>query len=215
MNAGSRESSRGDIPSPIDLRSMHDARAWADSALLKRPWRKDFFARFETSISNAPLRVARILELGSGPGFLAERLLPAFPSVEYVALDFSPAMHQLAAERLQPWLPRIEFVERSFREPNWTQDLGNFDCVVTNQAVHELRHKRHAAVLHRQVREVLAPGALYLVCDHFSGEGGMMDDSLYMSVDEQREALEAAGFGSVELLLQQGGLVLHQAARSG
>jgi SAM-dependent methyltransferase len=214
MNTGGRENSLVDVPSPIDLRTMHDARAWADSANLKRPWRTDFFARFEMAISNAPSRIARILELGSGPGFLAERLLPAFPSVEYVALDFSPAMHQLAAKRLQPWLPRVNFVERSFRDAAWAQDLGSFDCVVTNQAVHELRHKRHAAELHCQVREVLAAGGLYLVCDHFAGEGAMKDHSLYMSVDEQREALEAARFDSVKLLLQQGGLVLHQ-ARSG
>jgi len=31
-----------DVPSPIDLRSMHDAREWAASAMIKRPWREDF-----------------------------------------------------------------------------------------------------------------------------------------------------------------------------
>jgi predicted methyltransferase len=43
---------------------------------------------------------------------------------------------------------------------------------MTNQAVHELRHKRHARELHRQVARLLTPGGSYLVCDHFCGPGG-------------------------------------------
>jgi SAM-dependent methyltransferase len=203
---------RSDVPSPIDLRTIGDAQAWEASAMVKRPWRSKFFAAFASAIGAAPARVTRVLELGSGPGFLAYELLSALPAIEYVALDFSPAMHQLASARLGPLASRVQFVERSFREPGWADGLGIFDCVVTNQAVHELRHKRHAAGLHRQVRDILAPNGTYLVCDHFAGEGGMKDDQLYASVEEQREALLAAGFATVTLLLHEGGLVLHQAA---
>lgn len=200
-----------DVPSPIDLRTMRDALAWAASAMEKRPWRADFFARFRDAIAARPGGVGRILELGSGPGFLAERLVPAFPAAQYVALDFSPAMHELARRRLAPWVPRITFVERNLRDAHWSRGLGVFDCVVTHQAVHELRHKRYAAGLHAQVRALLAEGGCYLVCDHFAGDGGMADGNLYMSVQEQRAALHAAGFGSVQLLLEMGGLALHQA----
>lgn len=202
-----------DIPSPIDLRTLRDALAWEASALQKRPWRAEFFARFQQAIADRPTGARRILELGSGPGFLAERLLPAFPEAAYVALDFSPAMHQLAARRLAPWLSRVTFVERSFRDAAWSRDLGVFNWVVTHQAVHELRHKRYAAGLHAQARALLAEGGCYLVCDHFAGEGGMADGNLYMSVQEQRAALHTAGFESVNLLLEQGGLVLFQAVK--
>lgn len=200
-----------DVPSPIDLRTMRDAQAWAASAMEKRPWRLEFFARFEAAIAGMPMAVRRILELGSGPGFLADRLVPAFPAAEYVCLDFSPAMHELAARRLAPWLSRVRFVERSFRDAAWPRHLGMFDCVVTHQAVHELRHKRYAAELHTRVRALLAKGGSYLVCDHFAGEGGMKDENLYMSAQEQRAALHTAGFETVNLLLEKGGLVLHQA----
>jgi predicted methyltransferase len=99
----------------------------------------------------------------------------------------------------------------SFREPAWTQALGQFDFVVTHQAVHELRHKRHAAALHAQVKSLLLRGGHYLVCDHFCGEGGMANDQLYMSVAEQRQALLSAGFVTVEQVLLKSGLVLHNA----
>jgi predicted methyltransferase len=65
----------------------------------------------------------------------------------------------------------VTFVERSFKEEDWSLGLGPFHCVVTNQAIHELRHKHYASRLHTQVRSLLAPGGLYLVCDHFAGEG--------------------------------------------
>ena len=79
------------------------------------------------------------------------------------------------------------------------------------QAIHELRHKAHASRLHSQVRKVLKPGGAYLVCDHYVGEDGMTNDQLYMTVAEQRAALEAAGFAVTEMLRMRG-LVLHRAA---
>ena len=197
-----------DVPSPIDLRLMEDARPWAEAALAKRPVRPEIFDAFAREIGTGRRRV---LELGSGPGFLAGHLLRANPGLRYVALDFSAAMHQLAAERLGERAAHVSFVERSFREPSWGEGLGPFDVVVTNQAVHELRHKDYAAALHAQVRPLLAPGGVYLVCDHFLGEGGLSNDSLYMTVAGQRDALLRGGFASVDEVMVKGGLALHRA----
>ena len=201
-----------DVPSPIDLRNMEDAREWARTAMSKRPWRAEFFEAFSGLIGNAGDRSCRVLELGSGPGFLAEHLLRSHPAISYMALDFSAAMHELAAQRLGELGSRVEFVERSFRNPLWSQDLGSFEFVVSNQAVHELRHKRHATALHAQVRDLLSPEGQYLVCDHFFGEGGMSNDQLYMSIAEQKQALLSAGFVNVEEIMCKGGLVLHNAS---
>ncbi|ALV06440.1 class I SAM-dependent methyltransferase [Roseateles depolymerans] len=198
-----------DVPSPIDLTRMDDAREWAQQAMLKRPWRTEFFAEFARVLDEGEAQ--QVLELGSGPGFLARHLLEALPQIQYTALDFSAAMHQLAAERLGALQSRVRFVERSFREPAWVEGLGPFDHVVTHQAVHELRHKRYTPMLHEQVRGLLAPGGRYLVCDHFSGPGGMKNDQLYMSIDEQREALQRAGFARVEPVLLKRGLMLYLA----
>lgn len=200
-----------DVPSPIDLRRPDHAREWTEHAMAVRPWRADFFDAFVDEIGPGAGRPRRVLELGSGPGFLASRILQAWPDLDYVAVDFSAAMHELSRERLGPLASRARFVERNLRDADWGDGLGPFDAVVTHQAVHELRHKQHAPALHRQVRQLLAPGGLYLVCDHFLGEGGMKNDQLYMTVDEQREALAGAGFAPVEVVLLKQGLVLHRA----
>lgn len=202
-----------DVPSPIDLRTMHDARDWESTAMQKRPWRTEFFDAFAHEVQSvARLRGVQVLELGSGPGFLAKHLLDRIPNItRYLALDFSPAMHQLAIQRLGEQASRVELVERSFLQPAWHSDLGFFDFVITHQAVHELRHKRHAAALHANVARLLMPAGKYLVCDHFSGVDGMKNTELYMSIDEQAQALKQGGFMSVLCLLAKGGLVLHGA----
>lgn len=198
-----------DVPSPIDLQAAEDAKAWADTANLHRPWRARFFETIAEALD--PTRPARVLELGSGPGFLAEHVLRSRPSIDMVLLDFSAPMHDLARTRLQAYSHRVRYVQRSFKESQWMQGLGAFDYVITNQAVHELRHKRHAEPLHRQVRSVLSGSGAYLVSDHYFGEGGMMKEGLYMTPEEQCRAISSAGFSRVEELLRLGGMVLHGA----
>lgn len=202
-----------DVPSPIDLRDFKDAREWERTALDKRPSRTNFFEAFAEQIRLHPRLVAKVLELGSGPGFLAEHLLATLPQISYTALDFSGAMHELARARLGKTAERVGFVEGNFKDEDWAYELGLFDCVVTHQAVHELRHKRHATQLHRQVATILSVGGLYLVCDHFSGSGGMVDDQLFMTQEEQKASLSAAGFEVTELLKTEDTLSMYRAIR--
>lgn len=200
-----------DVPSPIDLRQLPDAIEWEQTAMEKRPWRTEFFKHFASDMSAATPPVQSVLELGSGPGFLAEHLMTAFADISYVLLDFSPAMHQLARKRLGAVAERAEFIERNFKEPDWSLGLEKYDYIVTNQAVHELRHKCHAAALHAHARALLSSGGSYLVCDHFVGDGGMKNADLYMTIEEQKQTLHSAGFSAVKQLLAKGGMVLHKA----
>jgi SAM-dependent methyltransferase len=201
-----------DVPSPIDLCDPEDAREWERTAQA-RPGRIQMFQAIATQLGQLRARDLKVLDLGSGPGFLAEFLLDALPNPRLTLLDFSPAMQELARIRLQGRATKVSFLTSSFKNPDWARDLGIFDAVVTNQAVHELRHKRYAEALHSQVLTLLSPGSPYLVCDHFYGVGGLSNDQLYMSVEEQRQSLLNAGFKSVEQVHKVGTLVMHRAAR--
>lgn len=201
-----------EIPSPIDLKQTADAEEWARTALIKRPARTEFIAAFaDIARQHASQKSIRILELGSGPGFLAEHLLYTFPKCQYIALDFSPAMHALARQRLGSTNKAIQFLERDFLDPNWVQGLGQFDLIVTIQAVHELRHKSRASTLHTQARSLLHQHGNYLVCDHHTDTGGMNNTELYMSIQEQQSALAEAGFHHIALILEKSGMALHHA----
>jgi len=200
-----------DVPSPIDLRLMSDASEWEATATEKRPWRTAFFAKFADELAQMEPAAAHVLELGSGPGFLASKVLSDVPYLRMSLFDFSEAMHVLAKKRLGAMVDRVEFLVGSFKDPQWFQGLNGFDAVITNQAVHELRHKQYAEELHRQVARVLRSGGTYLVSDHFAGPGGMTNDQLFMTVAEQKSAIESAGYASVRQVLLKGGMVLHRA----
>jgi SAM-dependent methyltransferase len=200
-----------DVPSAIDLRSMAHARDWATTAMAKRPWREEFFGQIAHELSQISAAPLSILELGSGPGFLARHVLSALPTSKYVALDFSTAMHELARQRLRGQASQVEFLEVDFRAAHWAKGLPCVDAVVTMQAVHELRHKRHAPQFYQTVRPLVTQGGILLMCDHFVGSQGMSDRMLFMTPEEHAAALRDGGFATVELLLQKGGLVLFRA----
>lgn len=199
-----------DVPSPIDFCDPRDARAWERTAQA-RPGRSDMFQVFGQELAVMGTRDLRVLDLGSGPGFLAEYLIDAIPAVRLTLLDMSAPMHRLAADRLGSRAARVAFVERSFKDEGWADGLGPFDAVITNQAVHELRHKRYATRLHSAVKGLLAPAGMYLVCDHFCGEGGFSNDQLYMTIEEQGTALREAGFPDVQPIARAGTMVMHRA----
>lgn len=200
-----------DVPGPIDLRDPVDAREWERTAQL-RPGREEISRAFCVELQATNGSAPDVLELGSGPGFLAAFLLEKLPHLRLTLLDFSAAMHDLAQIRLGEASNQVRFLELNFKDKDWSQRLGPFDAIISNQSVHELRHKRYATGLHKQVARVLKKGGLYLVCDHFFGEGGLTDDQLFMTIDEQRQALLNAGFMHVECVSQAGSLVLHRAA---
>jgi cyclopropane fatty-acyl-phospholipid synthase-like methyltransferase len=199
-----------DVPSPIDLRDPETAARWAAEANRARPYRTEVFDRMAAELREAKPG-SSLLELGSGPGFLAAALLEVVPVRSYTLLDFSDAMHDLARQRLAHHASRCVYVTADFSRPAWSAGLGPFDAIVTLQAVHELRHKGHAPSLHRAVRALLERGGLYLVCDHFAGLGGMQDHDLYATIEEQAEALSEAGFREVCQIHRVGSLVLHRA----
>jgi SAM-dependent methyltransferase len=199
-----------DVPSPIDFHLPSDAADWAATAMVKRPWRQSFFRSFVAELELRVSAEGSILELGSGPGFLAREILESLPQVLYTALDFSAPMHALAKERLGPLARRVRFVKLDFKTPQWADGLSSYDAVVTMQVVHELRHKRHAAFLYKAVRRLLRPGGLFLVCDHVCGEVGVANASLYMSLDEHRLALGEAGFSAHEVR-HENGMVMYRA----
>ncbi|NVB84066.1 MAG: class I SAM-dependent methyltransferase [Kofleriaceae bacterium] len=194
-----------DLPIRVDFRDPATARTWIEETRIKRPYRPRFFAAFCAAL--APRRQLRILELGSGPGQLAREILLHCDVHSYHALDFSQAMHELAAEHLGELATRVTFVIRDFREPAWPNGLGELDAVVTLQAAHETRHKRHLVPLLERARTVLAPGGVLLYADHYLTPESKLP-GLSPARDDQPLALERAGFVDIELRHEEGNMAL-------
>jgi len=152
---------------------------------------------------------AEVLELGAGPGLLAETILRHCPNVsKYTLLDFSYTMLTVSRERLREF-PRAQFLSADFKKPDWTAGLRtDYSAVVAMQAVHEIRHKRHVPGLYRQVARHLRPGGRLIVCDGTPRDDSLVRNSLYMTPNEQVDAFHGAGFVDVEVKLTIGSIVL-------
>lgn len=203
-----------DVPSGIDLRVEAVAQQWAVEADVKRPWRAELRTAIAERLARHQRESLRVLELGSGPGLLAEQILLTCAVAQYTLLDFSPPMLELSRARMRLH-PAATFALVDFKQPGWTLLVpgGPFDAIVAMQAVHELRHKRHAQALYEQVRGVLRPGGVLVVCDHTPPDDSERFRALHATVDEQHAALAAAGFAAVSTLCEQRGLYVCVALR--
>lgn len=197
-----------DVPIRVDFRDPATARTWIEETRIKKPFRPRFFAAFCAALPAT--RPLRILELGSGPGLLAHEILLRCDVSAYVALDWSQATHDLAAEHLGDLAPRVTFVVRDFREATWPANLGVFDTIVTMQAAHETRHKRHVVPLLARARTLLAPGGLLLYCDGYLHPDTKLP-ALFFDRADQPRALERAGLVDVRLLHDEGNQALYAA----
>ena len=204
---------RQDVPYGNDWHSAEEAAAWAEEADRRRPWRAQIRDHIARRVAVLPTG-ARVLELGSGPGFLAHRVMQSCPTLGgYTLLDFSEPMLALSRERLGMF-PSASFVLASFKSGDWPRHVGGpFDCILSMQAVHELRHKRHALRLYEQAYDVLAVPGSIMICDHTPFDDSSNSTALYMTELEQQEALAGARFANVRIELRMDSLVVYAGER--
>ncbi len=200
-----------DVPYGEDLQSPEGARAWADAADRKRPHRFPIRLAIVERIKALP-DGARVLELGSGPGLLAEQVLSQCSALgTYTLFDFSEPMVAMSRQRTARFAA-AQFVVGDFRTRSWAIRVpGPWDAVVSTQAVHEVRHKRHVPALYRDIVEILAPSGLFLVGDRTPEDDSPRSTALFMTADEQLSALRGAGFIDVRLVTSGDALALCEA----
>ena len=201
------ENPNQDVPSPIDLRNPIDATDWVATADRKRPWRASIRTTIAELLRAASPAPRRVLEIGSGPGLLAEAILQICQLQNYTLFDFSVPMLNMSRERIGSH-PSATFVLGDFKRSSWTEGLGSFDAVVAMQSVHEIRHKRHVPGLYREICRILGANGLLVVCDHTPFENMVPFTALYSTEIEQHAALSAAGFINVRTHMSVNGLYI-------
>ena len=110
----------------------------------------------------AGVRNARILEVGPGPGHVAERLLAMLRGAHWTGLDVDPAMLRASEARLRRREvdDRAAFVEADVAAMPLEDE--SFDLVVSSFSAH---HWPDPAAGFKEIRRVLRPGGVALVYD--------------------------------------------------
>lgn len=199
-----------EVPYGEDLQSTVGAAAWVLAADRKRPWRAGFRELIAEHV--AAFGGRRVLELGSGPGLLARCVLERCAAVrEYVLIDFSEPMLAMSRENVAGF-SAARFVLGDFRADSWfARASPPFDSILAMQSVHEVRHKRHVPMLYSRMRRLAAPAATIFVCDHMPKDDSWPAAALYMTEQEQLNALIGAGFEDAAVVKSENGLVLYRA----
>ena len=107
-------------------------------------------------------RSPTILDLGIGPGELAERCLAVCPDGTMIGIDIDPAMLEVARKRLaKRSAPRL--IKGDFREIA----LPHCDAIVACIALHHVRSAEEKRELYKKCAQALRPGGLFVSADCF------------------------------------------------
>ena len=101
----------------------------------------------------------RVLELGCGTGEWASLFLKRYSDIEYLAIEFSEKMRELASQRCAKRGGRIELLNQDLNQP---LPPGPFDLVVSFFAIHHVRDKRR---LIGDVYDRLSPSGRFIYAD--------------------------------------------------
>ena len=115
-----------------------------------------------TLLEFIPPSTRRILDLGTGDGRLLALVRQQHPDTDAVAVDFSPAMLEVARNRFAEE-PRVTIVAHNMDQP--LPNLGKFDAVISSFAIHHLVHERKRA-LYAEIFDVLNPGGVFCNLEH-------------------------------------------------
>ncbi len=185
---------------------------WTSVANSKRPFRPEFFEAFVSEL--AVLHNPKVLDVGSGPGFLAERVLGGCNVDSYHLFDFSPHMLELSRARLRGCGGRAVFHQGSFLDSGWERSLpAPFDAIVSMQAIHEVRDSARIPRLYDELKLLLREGGVILIADEVN-DGDKKEKHL-LSLNEHETALLKAGFEEIRPVHAAGDLVLFAATRCG
>jgi tRNA (cmo5U34)-methyltransferase len=170
------------------------------------------YAELEDAVAAATtgLELRRVLELGTGTGETAVRILAQHPAAEWVGIDASEAMLARARERL----PRADLRAARLEDP---LPEGPFDLVVSVLAVHHLAGEAKRSLFTRvaQLSHNFVMGDV--VVPERPEDAVIEIDGVYdvpSSVADQVAWLEAAGFDSVETRAITADLAVFAARRS-
>ncbi len=164
----------------------------------------------------AEWRGGRVLELGTGTGETARRLLERLDDALIVSVDESAEMLHAAAHNLPA--DRVELVQGRLQDP---LPQGSFDLVVSALAIHHLDHHEKPDLFSR-IRAALGPGGRFVLADV------IVPEEPYAAVipltpaydkpsplADQLRWLRDAGFRSVDVVWRHDDLAIVVAAAAG
>jgi len=139
-----------------------DSAIYRAIAAVAVPRRDEMMAALVAAVPFALDEPIKILELGSGEGLLASRLLERFPRASLTALDGSESMRREAAARLGVHGDRARVAAFDLPTLDWWDRMFGVDLIVSSLALHHLNDAKKQYFYKAAADRMSARGALLI-----------------------------------------------------
>ena len=144
----------------------------------------------------------RVVELGIGPGYLAQHVLQAMPTISYCGIDFSTPMLDIARARLRRYAPRITYLQADLVRDDW-QDIvdGPVDAVISTWSLHDLGSQQNVQTVYAKSASALRGRGILLNGDFIRPDGATQAfEAGRFEVDRHLELMRQTGFKHAKCL---------------
>lgn len=182
---------------------FHDeafAVGWAERFIPTAPRLRLFDAMVEQLRGSS---AGRVVELGVGPGYLAEHVLANLPAVQYIAVDFSEPFLSIARQRLARFAGRVTYVQADLFSDDWPDEIESppVDACISTWALHDLGSPDATSKVYRDCSGLLAADGVLLNGDFVKPEGTAYQfEAGRFEVSPHLEMMRSAGFIRCECL---------------
>jgi SAM-dependent methyltransferase len=185
---------------------FHDAdfvRGWARRFVPTEP-RLQLFDMILAEVEKLGKAAPHIVELGTGPGYMARHILERHAKLSYEALDFSEVFLVVARETIGGLVNRVTFTNADLLDQNWPGKLSRRpDAIVSTWALHDLGGRKPIADVYARCYETLPKGGVLVNGDFIKPDGTAWEfEEGRFEIDVHLDFLRQAGFAEPKAIAQ-------------
>lgn len=186
--------------------STDEAAAYAAGLDERWPERAAIQAHLSAQLALPAGQPAQVVELCTGAGALATRLLVDYPLIRYTGFDNSAPLLAVAETRLAEHAHRLRLVKTDLNESGWLGQLPQpLAAIVSLQSLHDLGDAEAVARIYRIVHAQLTPGGRLVFADLLAPiPPDPTANPGRLSVERHLELLAEAGFAGPTCTLNLG-----------
>ena len=175
---------------------------WADR-FVPTPERMDLFNIILSELRSRVPPNGCVVELGIGPGYLADYLLNGMLDIRYYGVDFSVPMLNIAEHRLKPHAHRIAYVRADLVMDEWWADIPSpISAIVSTWALHDLGSQENVRNVYKSCAQVLQDGGILLNGDFIKPDRAIYEyEPGRFEIEKHIAMLRLVGFKHADCLV--------------
>jgi SAM-dependent methyltransferase len=144
-----------------------------------------------------------VVELGIGPGYLADFLLNSLKNIHYYGIDFSSPMLDIARKRLRPYSNRVTYIKADLVNDDWSRHiLMPINAIVSTWALHDLGSPQYTEIVYEKCAQILQSRGMLLNGDFIKPDNAIYEyEPGRFEIAKHIEILSRVGFRCAECLL--------------